>query len=70
MLRFDCSELSGPEAKTRLVGTPTGYIGSEQGGHSRDLSWPTRAALILFDEIEKAYPPSSTFSCNCSAKAA
>jgi len=44
MLRFDCSELSGPEAKTRLVGTPTGYIGSEQEANSRDLSWPTRAA--------------------------
>jgi ATP-dependent Clp protease ATP-binding subunit ClpC len=55
MLRFDCSEFSGPEAKTRLIGTPTGYVGSELGGHLTRpmLSNPKR--LILFDEIEKAY---------------
>jgi ATP-dependent Clp protease ATP-binding subunit ClpC len=55
MLRFDCSEFSGPEAKTRLIGTPTGYVGSELGGHlTRPMSsHPKR--LILFDEIEKAY---------------
>src|SRR2546423_1662129 len=32
MLRFDCSEFTGPEAKTRLIGTPLGYVGSEMGG--------------------------------------
>jgi len=55
MLRFDCSEFSGPEAKTRLIGTPTGYVGSELGGHLTRpiLSNPKR--LVLFDEIEKAY---------------
>jgi ATP-dependent Clp protease ATP-binding subunit ClpC len=55
MLRFDCSEFSGSEAKTRLIGTPTGYVGSELGGHLTRpmLSNPKR--LILFDEIEKAY---------------
>ena len=57
MLRYDCSELGGPEAKTRLIGTPTGYFGSEQGG---TLTRPVMAnprRLILFDEIEYAYPP-------------
>ena len=57
MLRFDCSELSGPEAKTRLVGTPTGYIGSEQGGQLTRPVMANPRRLILFDEIEKAYPP-------------
>jgi ATP-dependent Clp protease ATP-binding subunit ClpA len=57
MLRFDCSELSGPEAKTRLVGTPTGYIGSEQGGQLTRPVMANPKRLILFDEIEKAYPP-------------
>jgi ATP-dependent Clp protease ATP-binding subunit ClpA len=55
MLRFDCSEFRGPEAKTRLIGTPLGYVGSEMGGH---LTRPVAAnprRLILFDEIEKAY---------------
>src|SRR6202048_545792 len=49
--------LSGPEAKTRLVGTPTGYIGSEQGGQLTRPVMANPRRLILFDEIEKAYPP-------------
>jgi len=55
MLRFDCSEFSGPEGKTRLIGTPTGYVGASQGGQLTRpmLSNPKR--LVLFDEIEKAY---------------
>ena len=32
MIRFDCSEFTGPEGKARLIGTPTGYVGSEMGG--------------------------------------
>lgn len=55
MIRFDCSEFTGPEAKTRLIGTPAGYVASEMGGQLTRpvLSNPRR--LILFDEIEKAY---------------
>ncbi len=55
MLRFDCSEFTGPEAKTRLIGTPAGYVASEMGGQLTRpvLSNPRR--LVLFDEIEKAY---------------
>jgi len=55
MIRFDCSEFRGPEAKTRLIGTPLGYVGSEMGGQ---LTRPVAAnprRLILFDEIEKSY---------------
>src|SRR5580698_7739974 len=32
IVRFDCSEFAGPEAKTRLIGSPVGYVGSAQGG--------------------------------------
>ena len=55
MLRFDCSEFSGPEGKTRLIGTPTGYVGAERGGQLTRpvLNNPDR--IVLFDEIEKAY---------------
>ncbi|MDZ4780057.1 MAG: AAA family ATPase [Planctomycetia bacterium] len=55
MLRFDCSEFSGAEAKTRLIGTPSGYVASPQGGQLTRpmLSNPKR--LVLFDEIEKSY---------------
>ena len=57
MIRFDCSELGGAESKTRLVGTPAGYVGSERGGQlTRPVIMDPRR-LILFDEIEKAYPP-------------
>jgi ATP-dependent Clp protease ATP-binding subunit ClpA len=57
MLRFDCSELSGRESKTRLIGTPTGYVGHEQGGQLTRPVMANPRRLILFDEIEKAYPP-------------
>src|ERR1700736_3990630 len=57
MIRFDCSELNGPESKTRLIGSPTGYIGSEQGGQLTRPVMANPRRLILFDEIEKAYPP-------------
>ncbi len=55
MLRFDCSEFSGPEAKTRLIGTPTGYVGAELGGQLTRPVASNPRRLILFDEIEKAY---------------
>jgi len=56
MIRFDCSEFTGPEGKSRLIGMPTGYVGAEMGGQLTRpvLAKPRR--LILFDEIEKAYP--------------
>ena len=56
MIRFDCSEFSGPEAKTRLIGTPAGYVASELGGQLTRPVMANPRRLILFDEIEKAYP--------------
>ena len=56
MIRFDCSELSEPSSKSRLIGSPLGYVGAEMGGQ---LTRPVAAnpkRLILFDEIEKANP--------------
>ena len=55
MVRFDCSEFTGPESKTRLIGTPLGYIGSEMGGQLTRPMMAKPRRLILFDEIEKAY---------------
>lgn len=55
MLRFDCSEFSGAEGKTRLIGTPTGYQGAEQGGQLTRPMFANPRRLVLFDEIEKAY---------------
>ncbi len=55
MLRFDCSEFSGPEGKTRLIGTPTGYAGAKDGGQLTHPMFANPKRLVLFDEIEKAY---------------
>ncbi|MEZ6077690.1 MAG: AAA family ATPase [Pirellulaceae bacterium] len=55
MLRFDCSEFSGVEGKTRLIGTPTGYAGAQQGGQLTRPMLANPRRLVLFDEIEKAY---------------
>lgn len=55
MLRFDCSEFTGPEAKARLIGTPTGYVGAAQGGQLTRPMFANPQRLVLFDEIEKAY---------------
>lgn len=55
MLLFDCSEFSGPEGKTRLIGTPTGYVGAESGGQLTRPVLNNKRRLIVFDEIEKAY---------------
>jgi ATP-dependent Clp protease ATP-binding subunit ClpA len=58
MIRFDCSEMTGPESKSRLIGLPTGYVGSEQGGQLTRPVMSNPRRLILFDEIDKCkYPP-------------
>lgn len=55
MLRFDCSEFSGAEGKSRLIGVPTGYVGADQGGQLTRPVLNNPRRLVLFDEIEKAY---------------
>lgn len=55
MVRFDCGEFTGPEGLTRLIGTPTGYVGAESGGHLTRPVLNNKKRFILFDEIEKAY---------------
>lgn len=55
MLRFDCSEFSGPEAKSRLAGVPSGYVSADKGGQLTRPVLNNPKRLILFDEIEKAY---------------
>jgi ATP-dependent Clp protease ATP-binding subunit ClpA len=57
IIRFDCSELTAPESKSRLIGHPIGYVGSEQGGQLTRPVMANGRRVILFDEIEKAYPP-------------
>jgi ATP-dependent Clp protease ATP-binding subunit ClpA len=56
MLRFDCSEFSGPQSKDRLIGSPPGYVGSQDGGQLTRPMLSQNERVILFDEIEKSHP--------------
>ena len=56
LLRIDMSEYMEKHSVSKLIGSPPGYVGYEDGG---SLSEPVRRRpyqVILFDEIEKAHP--------------
>lgn len=55
-LRFDMSEYMEKHAVARLIGSPPGYVGFEQGGLLTDAVRKTPHAVLLLDEIEKAHP--------------
>jgi ATP-dependent Clp protease ATP-binding subunit ClpA len=55
MLRFAMGEFKGPEAVNRLIGSPVGYVGSQQGGQLTRSMLNNPKRLVLFDEIEKAH---------------
>ncbi|CAM0875153.1 unnamed protein product [Alopecurus aequalis] len=56
MLRFDMSEYVSPESVLRLVGAPPSYHGYENGGQLTEKVRRRPYSVILFDEVEKAYP--------------
>ncbi|EQD69703.1 ATP-dependent chaperone protein ClpB [mine drainage metagenome] len=56
IVRVDCAELSQAQSTQRLIGSPPGYVGSDQGGWLCREIGKTRTGILLFDEIEKAHP--------------
>ena len=56
LLRFDMSEYMEKHAVSRLIGSPPGYVGHEEGGQVTDAVAKSPDAVILLDEIEKAHP--------------
>ena len=54
--RFDMSEYTEQHSVSRLIGSPPGYVGFEQGGLLTDAVAKTPYAVLLLDEIEKAHP--------------
>jgi ATP-dependent Clp protease ATP-binding subunit ClpA len=54
--RFDMSEYMERHAVSRLIGTPPGYVGFEQGGLLTDAVDQHPHCVLLLDEIEKAHP--------------
>ena len=56
MHRFDMSEYQEKHTVSRLIGSPPGYVGFEEGGLLTDAVRKTPHAVVLLDEIEKAHP--------------
>ncbi len=56
MIRIDMSEYMEKFAVSRLVGSPPGYVGHEEGGQLTEKVRRKPYSVILFDEIEKAHP--------------
>ncbi len=56
MLRFDMSEYQEKHTISRLIGSPPGYVGYEEGGLLSEAIRKTPHAVLLLDEVEKAHP--------------
>ncbi len=56
LVRFDMSEYMERHAVSRLIGSPPGYVGFEQGGLLTEAITKKPHAVLLLDEIEKAHP--------------
>ena len=56
MTRIDMSEYQEKFSVTRLIGSPPGYVGYEEGGQLTEAIRRKPYSVVLFDEIEKAHP--------------
>lgn len=56
MIRIDMSEYMEKFSVSRLVGSPPGYVGYEEGGQLTEAVRRKPYSVVLFDEIEKAHP--------------
>jgi ATP-dependent Clp protease ATP-binding subunit ClpC len=56
LVRFDMSEFMEKHAVSKLIGSPPGYVGHEEGGQLTEKIRRNPYSVILFDEIEKAHP--------------
>jgi energy-coupling factor transporter ATP-binding protein EcfA2 len=55
LIRLDCAEMTEASSTQRLIGSPPGYVGSEQGGFLVREIMRLGIGVILLDEIEKAH---------------
>ncbi len=56
LVRLDMSEYMEKHTVARLIGSPPGYVGFEEGGQLTDAVRSRPYCIVLFDEIEKAHP--------------
>ncbi len=55
LVRVDCSEYALPHEYAKLIGSPPGYIGHNEGGYLTEAAKEMKDFIVLFDEIEKAH---------------
>ena len=56
MIRIDMSEFMEPHSVSKLIGSPPGYVGFDEGGQLTEKIRQKPYSVLLFDEIEKAHP--------------
>lgn len=56
MIRVDMSEFMEKHSTAKLIGSPPGYVGYDDGGHLTEIIRKKPYSVVLFDEIEKAHP--------------
>ena len=56
LIRFDMSEYMEKHSVTKLIGSPPGYVGHEEGGQLTEKVKRNPYSVVLLDEIEKAHP--------------
>lgn len=56
LIRFDMSEFMEEHSAAKLIGSPPGYVGHDEGGQLSDAIRTHPYSVVLFDEIEKAHP--------------
>merc|ERR1712038_2110110 len=56
LVRIDMSDYTEPHSVARLIGSPPGYVGHDEGGQLTEAVRRKPYTVILFDEVEKAHP--------------
>jgi ATP-dependent Clp protease ATP-binding subunit ClpC len=56
LIRFDMSEFMEKHSVSKLIGSPPGYVGHDEGGQLTERIRRSPYSVVLFDEIEKAHP--------------
>ncbi len=56
IVRIDMSEFMEKHTTSKLIGSPPGYVGYDDGGHMTEIIRKKPYSVVLFDEIEKAHP--------------
>lgn len=56
MIRIDMSEYMEKHSVSKLIGSPPGYVGYDEGGQLTEKIRRKPYSVVLFDEIEKAHP--------------